>query len=545
MSNSTDLETPPATQDPAIADENGTSGPPGPMTRRQVLESLSGILLGMFVSVIAMSVVSSSLPKIVTDLAGSQSSFTWVVVATLLTSTITVPIWGKLADLYNRKTLVQIALTVSVLSAAAAGFSQDVTQLIAARAFQGIGAGGLQALSVLLIADIVSPRERGKYMGLVGAFMGVGMVGGPILGGFLTDTISWRWNFFVGLPFAILSIITLQATLKLPKRQRGRAKVDILGATLIAAGIASLLLWITFAGTKYDWISWQTAAMVGGALIALAAAVVVELRVPEPLIPMHLFRNRTLVLSVIGSVSVGVAMFGTSVFLSQYMQLARGKTPTESGLLTIPMVAGMFLTSTVVGQIITRTGRYKPFMVAGGISLTTGLVLLSTIDYRTSLVLVSIYLVLLGAGVGMLMQNMVLATQNTLHIKDSGSGTAVVAFFRSLGGAMGVSALGALMASRVKNGITDGFAAIAGDLAKSDVDLSELSASGSSLPDLTTMPPLVRDVIERAYGDGIADLFLFATPLAVIALICVILMREVPLGHKSGLEQMRDLDEKV
>ncbi|MBL0887911.1 MDR family MFS transporter [Myceligenerans indicum] len=535
MSSSTDTRT-------AEAPPSNTPTDRASMSRRQVLESLSGILLGMFVSVIAMSVVSSSLPRIVTDLAGTQSSYTWVVVATLLTSTITVPIWGKLADLYNRKTLVQIALAISVLSAAFAGFSQDVGQLITARAFQGIGAGGLQALSVVLIADIVSPRERGKYMGLVGAFMGVGMVGGPILGGWLTDTFSWRWNFFVGLPFAVASIITLQATLKLPKRPRRKAKIDVVGALLISTGIASLLLWVTFAGDKFDWASWQTAAMVGGALVALAAAVAVELRVDEPLIPMHLFRNRTLVLAVIGSVAVGVAMFGTSVFLSQYMQLARGKTPTESGLLTIPMVAGMFLTSTVVGQIITRTGRYKPFMVTGGVLLTGGLALLSTIDYRTSLVLVSIYLFLLGAGVGMLMQNMVLATQNTLHIKDSGSGTSTVAFFRSLGGAMGVSALGAAFASRVRDEIADGLRAIAGKLAEAGVDVTQLGGSEGSLPDLSTMPPAVRDVIERAYGDGIAEIFLFATPLAAVALIAVLLMKEVPLGHKSGLEQLEELD---
>lgn len=535
MSSTTDTRT-------AAAPPSDAPAPRAPMSRRQVLESLSGILLGMFVSVIAMSVVSSSLPRIVTDLSGSQSSFTWVVVATLLTSTITVPIWGKLADLYNRKTLVQVALAISVLSAAFAGFSQDVGQLITARAFQGIGAGGLQALSVVLIADIVSPRERGKYMGLVGAFMGVGMVGGPILGGWLTDTFSWRWNFFVGLPFAIASIITLQATLKLPKRPRGGARIDIAGATLISAGIASLLLWVTFAGDRFDWASWQTAAMVGGALLALVLAVVVELRVAEPLIPMHLFRNRTLVLAVIGSVAVGVAMFGTSVFLSQYMQLARGKTPTESGLLTIPMVAGMFLTSTVVGQIITRTGRYKPFMVAGGVLLTGGLALLSTIDHRTSLVLVSVYLFLLGAGVGMLMQNMVLATQNTLHIKDSGSGTSTVAFFRSLGGAMGVSALGAVFAARVKDDIAAGMRSIAGELAASGVDVGQLSGgSDGSLPDLATLPPAVREVIERAYGDGIAEIFLFATPLAAIALISVLLMKEIPLGDKSGLEQLEDL----
>ena len=527
---------------PLEADAEHLQGEPPAMTHREVLRALSGILLGMFVSVLAMSVVSSSLPKIITDLGGGQSAFTWVVTATLLTSTISTPIWGKLADLTNRKTLIQIALIISVLSAAAAGFAQDAGQLITFRAFQGIGAGGLQSLSAILIADIISPRQRGRYMGLMGSIMGIGMVGGPVLGGFLTDAINWRWNFFVGLPFAVASIIVLQLTLRLPKQPRGAGRIDIAGATLISAGIASLLVWITFAGTEFDWISWQTAVLAGGALVILAAAVLVELRVKTPLIPMYLFKNRTLVLAVIGSVAVGVAMFGSSVFLSQYMQLSRGKTPTESGLYTIPMVVGLFLSSTIGGQIISRTGRYKPYMVTGGVLLTSGLLLLSTLDYRTSFVLVSIYLFVLGAGVGLLMQNMVLATQNTLHIKDSGSGTSTVTFFRSLGGAIGVSALGAILGHSVQGSLKEGITEIAPQLAKQGIDPSALQSGGGTLPDLSVLPPILVEVIEKAYANGIAEIFLAAVPLAVIALICVSLIKEVPLDHRSGIDQLKDLE---
>ena len=526
----------------AVVEPDHLQGEPPAMTHTEVLRALSGILLGMFVSVLAMSVVSSSLPKIITDLEGGQSAFTWVVTATLLTSTISTPIWGKLADLTNRKTLIQIALVISVLSAAAAGFSQDVGQLITFRAFQGIGAGGLQSLAAVLIADIISPRQRGRYMGLMGSIMGIGMVGGPILGGFLTDAISWRWNFFVGLPFAIASIIVLQMTLKLPKRPKGSARIDVIGATLISVGIATLLLWITFAGSEFDWMSWQTFAMVGGSLVILAIAVLVELRVKNPLIPMYLFKNRTLVLAVIGSVAVGVAMFGSSVFLSQYMQLSRGKTPTESGLYTIPMVVGLFLSSTISGQLISKTGRYKPYMVTGGVLLTGGLLLLSTLDYHTSFVLVSIYLFVLGAGVGMLMQNMVLATQNTLHIKDSGSGTSTVTFFRSLGGAIGVSALGAILGHSVKENLKDGVTAIAPELAKQGIDPAALSSGGGTLPDLSTLPALLVEVVEKAYANGIADIFLAAVPLALVALVCVSLIKEVPLGHRSGIDQLQDLE---
>lgn len=504
----------------------GTSA--GTMTRREVLESLSGILLGMFVSVLATSVVSSSLPKIVTDLEGSQNSYTWVVTATLLTTTITTPIWGKLADLVDRKLLIQIALVVSVLSSAAAGLSHNVGTLITFRAFQGIGAGGLTALATVLIADIISPRERGKYMGLMGAIMGVGMVGGPLLGGWLTDAAGWRWNFFIGLPFAIAAIVVLQRTLHLPKVARKVVRIDYWGAALISVGIASLLLWITFAGSSFDWLSWQTAAMLALAAAALGGAVAVELHHDEPIIPLHLFRNRTLVLAVVASVAVGVSMFGTSVFLSQYMQVARGKTPTESGLLTIPMVLGLFLMSSLIGQVISRTGRYKRYMVTGAVLLTAATLLLSTIDYRTSFVVVGAYLFVLGAGVGMLMQNLVLAVQNTVAIDEIGSGTATVAFFRTLGGAIGVSALGAVLAHKVTDSIASGLAALG-------VPADAMGGSGA-LPDLTTLPAPVKDLVERSYGDGIAEIFLVASPLALVALLAVVFLKEVPLGTKTGVE---------
>ncbi len=522
-------------ESPALAETAADHGR-APMSHRQVMEALSGILLGMFVSVLATSVVSSSLPRIVNDLKGSQSSYTWVVVATLLTTTITTPIWGKLADLVDRKLLIQLALAISVLSSAAAGFSHNVGMLISMRALQGIGAGGLTALATVLLADILSPRERGRYMGLMGGIMGIGMVGGPLLGGVITDSLSWRWNFFIGLPFAIAAIIVLQRTLHLPALARKIVKIDYWGAALISAGIATLLIWVTFAGNNFDWISWQTAVMVIGALAVLAVAVVVETKVADPIIPMHLFTNRTLVFSVIASIAVGVAMFGTSVFLSQYMQVARGKTPTQSGLLTIPMILGLFISSTISGRLITKYGRYKNFMIAGAVLLTGGLALMGTIRYDTSFVLVGLYMFVMGAGLGMLMQNLVLAVQNTLHVTEVGSGTATVAFFRSLGGAIGVSALGAVLGSRITTLITDGLAALG-------IDPSALGGGTSSVPDVSTLPEPVKTIVESAYGEGIADLFLIAVPLGLIALIAVLFLKEVPLGSRSGVEQLLDQDQ--
>jgi len=509
-----------------------TTAPPErrSMTHRQVLEALSGILLGMFVSILATSVVSSSLPLIIADLGGNQSAFTWVVTATLLTTTISTPVWGKLADLVDRKLLIQLALVISVVSSAVAGFSESTGMLITMRAFQGLGAGGLTALGTVLIADIISPRERGRYMGLMGAVMGIGMVGGPLLGGVITDGPGWRWNFFVGLPFAVAAIVVLQRTLRLPPLRARAVRIDYAGALLISGGISALLLWVTFAGNEFDWISWQTAAMLAGSALLLALAVRVESRAAEPILPLHLFRNRTLVLAVVASVAVGVALFGTSVFLSQYMQVARAKTPTESGLLTIPMIVGLLISSTISGRIISRTGRYKRYMIAGALTLTVGLALMGTIRYDTSFVLVSLYMLLLGAGVGMLMQNLVLATQNTLDVRDMGSGTATVAFFRTLGGAVGVSALGAVLGSRITTLLLRG-------LRDLGIDPAALGGDTTAVPDVSTLPAPVRIVVEAAFGEAIADLFLIAVPLGLVTLVAVLLLREVPLGTRSGLEQ--------
>lgn len=504
------------------------AGEPAEMTHREVMVALSGILLGMFVSILATSVVSSSLPKIISDLQGTQSAFTWVVTATLLTTTISTPIWGKLSDIVNRKTLIQIALVITVISAAAAGFAQSSGTLILFRAFQGIGAGGLTALATVLIADIISPRERGKYMGLMGGIMAVGMVGGPLLGGALTDTVGWRWNFFVGVPFAIAAIIVLQRTLHLPAMPRVSARLDYWGALLIAVGISGLLLWITFAGNNFDWVSWQSFSMVIGSVVILAVAVWVESRVEAPIIPLTLFRNRTFVLAVIGSAAVGVALFGASVFLSQYMQVSRGKSATVSGLLTIPMIAGNLIASMGAGALITRTGRYKKFMVAGAISLVAGLGLMGTIDYHTNMVVIGLYMFIVGIGMGMLMQNLILAAQNTLAPSEMGTGTSAIAFFRTLGGAIGVSALGAILGSRVTSEITHGLR---------DMGIDGGAISSGAIPDINTLTGPLKDLVEMAYGVGVAEIFLIASPIAFVTLIAVLFLKEIPLGNKSGVQE--------
>jgi EmrB/QacA subfamily drug resistance transporter len=488
----------------------------GGMTHRQVLEAMSGLLLGMFVAILSSTVVSTALPVIVADLGGSQSSYTWVVTSTLVALTVSTPIWGKLADLFDRKLLIQTGLIMFVVGSMLAGLSQSMGWLIACRVLQGLGAGGLTALVQVVLSDLVSPRERGRYAGYLGAVFGVGTVAGPLLGGVITDSLSWRWCFYVAVPFALAALVVLQRTLKLPRRRRD-VRMDYPGIFLISGGVSSLLIWVSLAGQEYAWLSWETAALVGLGAALIVAAVAVERRAAEPLVPLRLFGDRTVVLAVIASVAVGIAMFGTTVFLSQYMQIARGKSPTESGLLTIPMVVGLFMASTIVGRLVTRTGHYKRWMVGGAISLTVGLGLMGTLDETTSLLELAAFMVLVGAGVGSMMQNLVLVVQNTVRQHDMGAGSSLIAFFRSLGGAIGVSALGAVLASKVAT----------------DLNAPE---TGGAVPDVSTLPPAVARVIEHAYGAGIGEIFLLAAPLGLVALVALLLIRETPLGHKSGIE---------
>ncbi|MBN9629495.1 MAG: MFS transporter [Actinobacteria bacterium] len=512
------------------------------MSHRQVLESLSGLLLGMFVSILAGTVVSTSLPRIISELGGDQTAFTWVVTSTLLATTVSTPIWGKLADLLNRKILIQLALVLFVLGSALAGFSQDTSMLIGFRVVQGLGAGGLTALSQIIMADIISPRDRGRYMGLFGGIMAVGTVGGPLIGGLLTDSIGWRWNFFVGVPVAIVAIILLQITLKLPKRPARKVRIDYLGAVFLAAGISLLLIWVSLAGTNFDWWSPETFWMVGGSIALLVATVITELVVKEPIIPLGMFKNRTFTLAVIASISVGVAMFGTSVFLGQYMQLARGATPTQSGLLTLPMIIGLLLSSTIVGNLISRFGKWKAFMVAGSVLLTVGLYLMSTIEYDTNYVLVSLYMLILGAGVGMVMQNLVLIVQNTVRPEQLGAASSNVAFFRSLGGTIGVSVMGSILGTKVTDLMADRQHDLQVAIAKLGQKGAEIAQSlqSGTLPEVSKLPVGIRTIIEAVYGQAVADIFLVAVPLAIVTIVAILLLPNTKLGTKTAIQQLEE-----
>ncbi|WP_367619050.1 MDR family MFS transporter [Nocardioides sp. ChNu-153] len=496
-----------------------------PMTHREILTVMSGLLLAMFVAMLSSTIVTNALPSIVVDLDGGEAGYTWVVVATLLTMTASTPIWGKLADLVDKKRLVQVALVTYIVGSVAAGFAQDMGALIAARAVTGLGVGGMTALVMVVIASIVTPRERGRYSGYIGAVFAMATVSGPLIGGFVVDApgLGWRWTFWIGVPVALVALVVLQRTLHLPapapRAGGSRTRIDYPGALLIVGGVSVLLAWVSLAGHQFDWASPTTALMVVGGLLLLAAAVVVEKRVAEPIIPLRLFADRTTTLATLASVMVGVAMFGSTVYLSQYFQIARGMSPTHAGLMSTPMVVGLFLSSVVTGRVISETGRWKRFLVSGMVAVVIGLGLLSTIDETTSLVRIGAFMVVLGVGLGATMQNLVLAVQNQTAQRDMGAASALVTFFRSIGGSAGVAALGALLGHRVADSVTDGLARLG----------IEAGGSSTALPDLDTLPGPVRDVFQGAYGDATALLFLVAVPFAVVALLLVSAIREVPL----------------
>ncbi|MEV5003541.1 MDR family MFS transporter [Nocardioides sp. LML1-1-1.1] len=505
------------------------------MTHREILEALTGLLLAMFVAMLSSTVVSNALPAIVTDLHGSQTGYTWVVVATLLTMTATTPIWGKLADLFSKKLLVQAALVIFSIGSVVAAAAPNMGVLIGARAFQGLGVGGLTALVQVVIASMVSPRERGRYSGYIGAVFATATVSGPLLGGLVVDSpLGWRGCFIVGIPVAVVAFVVLQKTLHLPTIKR-EVKIDYAGATLIMSGISLILVWVSLAGTNFDWISGTSAALVAGSIALIGAALWVEAKVAaEPVIPLRLFRDRTTALATAASVMIGVAMFGATVYLSQYFQLARGMSPTEAGLMSIAMVGGLLVSSIISGRVITQTGLWKRWLVGGMVLVIAGISLLGTIDAETPLVVVGLFMAIVGVGLGATMQNLVLSVQNNTAPEDLGAASSVVAMFRSIGGSAGVAALGAVLAHQVSSHVTDGVKQLVAAGKISPEQLAEMQHSTGDIPQLSALPGPIRSLYEASFGDAVGHLFMVAAPFAVVAFLCILFIKEVPLRTTNG-----------
>lgn len=512
---------------PTPAQSELQAEPDGSMSHREALEAFAGLLLAMFVAMLSSTVVTPALPRIVADLDGSQTGYTWVVVATLLAMTATTPIWGKLADLFSKKVLLQTGVAIYTGGSLIAGLAPNMEALIAARVVQGVGAGGLTALVQIVIASLFSPRERGRYMGYMGAVFAIAAVSGPLIGGLVVDSpLGWRGCFFLVLPIAVAAFVVLQAKLHLPVVKR-RVSIDFLGATLIVGSVSILLIWVSLVGQQFDWASVTTVVMVSVGLAVLAAAVFVEARVAEnPIIPLRLFRDRTTTLATCASVLTGTSMFGATVYLTEYFQKSQGLTPTQAGLMSIAMVGGTTISGLVSGRLISRTGRWKRYLVGGMVLVVVGQCLLGTIDDSSALVEVGIFMAVLGLGLGATTQNLVLAVQNNTPPADMGAASSVVAFFRSMGGSIGVSALGALLSHQVAQKVSDGLSALGIDA----------SHQNGSIPELGALPAPVRLVYESAFGAATGHLFLAMAPFAFLALLCVLFIPELPLRMTLDVE---------
>ncbi|MFF2651977.1 DHA2 family efflux MFS transporter permease subunit [Streptomyces sp. NPDC058045] len=491
----------------------------GPYPRTgSVLVPIGALLLGMLLAALDQTIVSTALPTIVSDLGGLEH-LSWVVTAYLLASTAATPLWGKLGDQYGRKKLFQAAIVIFLIGSALCGLAQDMPQLIAYRAVQGLGGGGLMVLSMAIVGDLVSPRERGRYQGLFGAVFGATSVLGPLLGGVFTQQLNWRWVFYINLPVGVVALVAIAAALHIPARGR-RHTIDYLGTFLIASVATCLVLLASLGGTTWAWGSPQVIGLaVLGAVLA-AAFVAVERRAREPVLPLKLFRVRTFALSAVISFVVGFAMFGAMTYLPTFLQVVHGITPTMSGVHMLPMVFGLLLSSTVSGQIVSRTGRWKVFPVAGTGVTAIGLLMLHRLDEHSSTVAISLTFLVFGLGLGLVMQVLVLIVQNAVPYEDLGVATSGATFFRSIGASFGVAIFGTVFANRLATALAS---ALHGKALPPGVSVHSLQTDPRGIAHL---PPTLRPGVLHAYASAITDVFLYAAPVAVAAFILAWFLRE-------------------
>lgn len=493
---------------------------PTALTHRQILLVFSGLMLGMLLASLDQTIVATALPTMVGELGG-LTHLSWVITAYLLTSTASVPLYGKLSDLYGRKALYQIGIVIFLLGSVLSGLSQSMAQLIAFRAIQGLGAGGLMAMSQTIIADVVSPRERGRYQGYLGSVFAFSSVAGPLLGGLFVDHLSWRWVFYINLPIGIVALAVTAVVLRLPFERRPH-KIDYFGSALLVLGITALLLLTTWGGTEYAWTSPTIIGLGITGVVALAVFLWQEQRAQEPVLPLRLFRDN--IFNVCTSVGfiLGLALFGALAFMPVYFQVVDGASATESGLRLVPMMVGVISASIFSGRWIARTGHYRRFPIIGTATMTAGVLLLTRLGVGTSMWETSVYLVFLGAGVGMVLPVIVLAVQNAVPQGDLGVATAGTNLFRSLGSAFGVAIFGAILTNRLNAELPKRVPAEA----LQQYDFSTLTSSPQQL---RALPPDVYSGVVEAFAVSIHSVFFWAVPFAALAFGLTLLLRELPL----------------
>ncbi|HET9777259.1 MAG TPA: MDR family MFS transporter, partial [Gemmatimonadaceae bacterium] len=490
---------------------------PEQLGHRQVMVAISGLLLALLLSALDSTIVSTALPTIVGELGGLDH-LAWVVTGYLLAQTVVTPVYGKLGDLYGRKRVLQSAIVIFLIGSALCGLSRSMTQLIAFRAIQGRGGGGLNVVTQAVVGDLVAPRDRGKYQGYFGATFGLASIAGPLLGGFFTTNVSWRWIFYINLPLGIVALIVLAMTL--PHRTSGKThRIDYAGAALLAVALSGVTLVADLGGTAYPWSSGVMLGIIAASAVALVLFMVTELRAAEPILPLHLFGMSAVSVTSILGLIVGFALFGSVTYFPVYLQVVRGVSPTASGLQMMPMMAGMLVTSISSGQLISRTGKYKVFPIVGLAVITLGLWLLSRLTATTSAIHSSSLLMILGLGLGCVMQVLVIAVQNAVDYKDLGVATSGATLFRMIGGSLGTAILGAIFASTLAARLTQ----------LGHTGASMTGSQGMSAATLARLPADARVAYASAFAGAIDHVFLVAGAIAAVGFLVAWLLPDRPL----------------